>query len=274
MVFIPTPLGNLLDITLRSLEELKKAEVLLCEDTRVSKKLLGHLVAQGLLPPREYKFIALHSHNEEELIHSLGMDFFKQKVAVLCDAGMPTVSDPGSFLLRFLMKHNVEFEVLPGACALMLGIVSSGFLQKEFSFFGFLPHKVKECEAVWIEALNSKYPVVFYQSPHRLIQSLEILEKLEANREICVLKELTKLHQSRYYGSVQEVLQTLKQTEIRGEWVLVLSAREKQKESEKKLGWSEIWGADIPPKAKAKLLAHISSKSVNECYNLVIEANG
>ena len=140
LTLVPTPIGNLSDISKRAIEALNEADIVFCEDTRVTKKLLSLLQID-----LNKTFIAMHSHNENEIISKIDVSIFDKNVVYVSDAGMPGISDPGSKLIQFAQENNIKYDVIPGANALLTAFVASGF-EGEFTFFGFLPHKGKDRE--------------------------------------------------------------------------------------------------------------------------------
>ncbi|SFV49916.1 rRNA small subunit methyltransferase I [hydrothermal vent metagenome] len=266
---VPTPIGNIADITLRAMSVLGEADVLLCEDTRVTKQLL-HILKEryNLQTKPNQSFIALHSHNEEEFLKELTPDFFDQNVVYVSDAGMPCISDPGMKLVAYAQSHDIEYDVLPGANAALTAFAASGFDQTQFCFFGFLPHKGKERLEALQKALGSGYITILYESPHRLKKLLQEIAEKEPMRELFVVKELTKRYQHYYRGDAKEILNQIG-SNIKGEWVVLLQKSKKQKDAIT-ISQEEIIQLDLPKKQKAKLLAKITGKSVKECYSSLI----
>jgi 16S rRNA (cytidine1402-2'-O)-methyltransferase len=196
---VPTPIGNIADISLRSLQTLQNADIFLCEDTRITKQLLNILQERYSFNYKENaQFIPLHSHNEKEFIEKLSPSFFQMNVVYVSDAGMPGVSDPGALLVAYAQKHNIEYDVLPGANAVLTAYVASGFIATQFMFYGFLPHKKQERTAHLSNALQSGYVTILYEAPHRLRKLLEILQEIDPKRELFLAKELTKKYQKFY----------------------------------------------------------------------------
>lgn len=269
---LPSPLGNLSDISLHTLEVLKTIEVFLCEDTRITQKLLLLLEQKGFLPSNhQRKFISFHTHNQEEFLNHIQKDFFSQNVAFLSDAGMPCVSDPGSLLVSYAQNHQIPYEVLSGGSAPALAYAYSGFGDGGYVFDSFLPHKraerIKRLE-FWQEALAERgIPLVCFESPHRLLESLEDVAKFDV--EIFAIKEMTKKFQKSWRGGAERVLSELAEENIQGEWCLVLRFEQKQKE--RKLGELEILEMDIQPKIKAKLLSKVSDLSTKQWYEILLE---
>ncbi len=262
--FIPTPIGNLEDISLRSLRLLGTATTIFCEDTRVTKRLIYLLKEKALIDPPQQKFISLHSHNEKEVLEKLDPALFKEEVLYVSDAGMPVVSDPGCELVRFAQYHAIDYDVLPGANAALLAYASSGFCENRFLFYGFLPHKGKERKSALHEAMYNGYVTILYEAPHRLIKLLEQICNIDPNREIFLIKEATKRFQKRFRGSAEQILEELKIQNIKGEWVVVLNSDKKETGV---ITVEDIMQLDIPKKQAAKLIAKITGKSPKECYN-------
>ncbi|MCH9812398.1 MAG: 16S rRNA (cytidine(1402)-2'-O)-methyltransferase [Epsilonproteobacteria bacterium] len=265
--FVPTPIGNLEDISLRSLKLLESATVILCEDTRVTKRLFHLLKTKHHFEPQAQKFISLHSHNEQEVLASLSPSFFDQEVLYVSDAGMPAVSDPGCVLVNYCTTHKVEFEVLPGANAALLAYAASGFCDTRFLFFGFLPHKGGDRQNALKEALYSGYVTLLYESPHRIVKLIDQICLLEPQRELFLIKEATKLHETTFKGSASEIQALLKVHNTKGEWVVVCKG---EKQQQTMITIDDIMQLDLPKKQAAKLIAKITGKSPKECYNALL----
>lgn len=264
--FIPTPIGNLEDTSQRALKLLQEVSLIFCEDTRITKKLLFLLEEKYNLSFSPKTYISLHSHNEKELIHSLHVKELKEKKsAYMSDAGMPGISDPGALLVQFCQKNAIPYEVLPGANALLLAYVASGFADTKFSFFGFLPHKGKEREIALKNALNHPLHVIIYESPHRILMLFEEIARLDEKREVFAIKEATKKHETKFFGNAKEILEKLKQTSTKGEWSIVIKKPLTTKK-QTVLTCEDILPLSLPPKQKAKLLAKVSEKSVSFWY--------
>ena len=265
---VPTPIGNIADITLRTLETLSKAEVLLCEDTRVTKKLLHLLRERYSLQTTEQQFISLHSHNEADFIRTLTPAFFDRSVVYVSDAGMPGISDPGQMLVRYCIEHSVPYDILPGANAALTAFVASGFVETKMLFFGFLPHKGHDRSSALQEALFNGYTTVLYEAPTRLEKLLREIAVAAPQRQVFLAKELTKKYQRFYRGSAGELLEEMKE-EIRGEWVVVIEASEGRGSS---LSEADILALDIPKKAASKLISRITGENPKECYTRLMKS--
>lgn len=278
LTLVPTPIGNLEDITLRALEALRQAEIILCEDTRVSKRLLSLLLSREFLTPLDSEnfleskqFLSFHSHNQDAFLAKLNPSFFDAQVVYLSDAGMPCISDPGAKLISYAIKHNLAFDVLPGACALNVAFCGSGIESTPFIFVGFLPPKKmdRQTKLVQLSHLNmgEAYSAICYESPHRILESLDDIALMLPHTHLIAQKELTKIHQQRYYGTASEIKAMLETSSIKGEWVLILDFSAKRPTQGGTLDYGEALMLDIPPKIKAKILSKISGKSIKECYD-------
>jgi 16S rRNA (cytidine1402-2'-O)-methyltransferase len=214
-----TPIGNLGDITLRAIETLKMCDFIICEDTRVTGKLLHHLEI-------ETKMISLNAFDEKKNLESL-VEKIKEveNIAVVSDAGTPGISDPGTRLVSLARENEVDIEVIPGVSALTAALSGSGFDTSKFTFLGFLPKK-KGRKTLFESLPEIKQTIVFYESPHRIIKTLEELQKIIPERKIGVYKEITKIHEEFVKGLAQEVLDFFKNNEdkIKGEFVVIIDS--------------------------------------------------
>jgi 16S rRNA (cytidine1402-2'-O)-methyltransferase len=215
LVVCPTPIGNLGDVTLRVLDALRHADVIACEDTRRTRVLLDRYEIPGTL-------LSYHEHNERERARELvGRIQRGDVVALVSDAGMPLVSDPGWTLLRECVAANVPVEVLPGPSSVLTALVASGLPAESWRFIGFLPRKRGDLERVLGECSET---VVAFESPGRLAATLQVLAALEPERSVAVCRELTKLHEEVRRGLAAELAAHYAQSPPRGEIVLVLGA--------------------------------------------------
>ncbi|MEF3192220.1 MAG: 16S rRNA (cytidine(1402)-2'-O)-methyltransferase [Campylobacterales bacterium] len=269
--FVPTPIGNLDDITVRSLKVLGAARTIFCEDTRVTRKLLTLLSERHGLVISEPKFISLHAHNEGYLLKNLDPAIFNEPAVYLSDAGMPGISDPGAALVRYCLAHDIAFEVLPGPSALLPAFVMAGFEEHRFVFGGFLPHKGKERAKQLDELLEMGLPLVLYEAPHRIEQlALELAQKVP-HREVVLVKELTKFHEQRFSLKAEELPQFLKGgISFKGEWVVIINGGTTK--GKLVLDRQMIDELQLPPKQKAKLIAQLEGRSIKECYNSLAQA--
>ena len=218
---IPTPIGNLEDITLRAIRLLKEVDLILAEDTRVSIKLLKHFEIGTPLQ-------SFHMHNEHKKVETVVEQLKNGKtVALISDAGTPGISDPGFLLVREALKEGVEVQCLPGPTALIPALVQSGIPCDRFVFEGFLPPKKGRQTRLEQMALEIRTQV-FYESPHKLLKTLEqLVTFFGANRSIAVVREISKLYESTFRGSAQEGLDFFEAHPPKGEFVIVVEGLKK-----------------------------------------------
>ena len=219
LYIIPTPIGNLRDFTLRAVELLKKVDIVLAEDTRVSKKLLNHYDINSIMR-------AHHQFNEHRELDGLIAKLKSGTIfALISDAGTPCISDPGFLLVRECIKNKIPVETLPGATAMIPALVNSGLPSDRFVFEGFLP--VKKGRLTRIRSLiNEERTMVFYESPHRVLKTLnDFIEFFSAQRNVTVSREITKLFEETKRGSLIEVHEYFSQKKLKGEFVIVLEGK-------------------------------------------------
>jgi 16S rRNA (cytidine1402-2'-O)-methyltransferase len=216
LTFVPTPLGNLRDVTLRALDELRACDLIVAEDTRVARRLLSALDLPSK-PLRSYREQNAEVATAEILAAAAG-----GRVVVVTDAGMPGISDPGSALVRAAREAGIAIDVLPGPCAFVTAAVLSGFDYDELVFAGFLPRRMGERGAALARALAAPGITAFYESPARIVDSLEALETLAPDASVFLARELTKKFEQQIAGTPSELLAALERP-VRGEIVLVVS---------------------------------------------------
>lgn len=220
LYLVPTPVGNLGDITLRALEVLKNADAILCEDTRTSGKLLKHYDIQKPL----YSY---HQHNEHKVTENLVAQLQSGKtLALITDAGTPAVSDPGFYLVRACVQHNIDVECLPGATAFVPALAVSGLPTQRFTFEGFLPQKKGRKTMLEKLALEER-TMIFYESPHRLTKCLEELKAhMGAARQATVSREISKMFAETQRGTLDELIVHFTDHPAKGEIVIVVEGKE------------------------------------------------
>jgi 16S rRNA (cytidine1402-2'-O)-methyltransferase len=223
LFIVPTPIGNLEDITLRALRILKESDLILAEDTRTSSVLLKHYGISTRLASH-------HKFNEHTTVESLADRILKcENIALISDAGTPSISDPGYLLTKTCLDLGVEVECLPGATAFVPALVNSGFPSDKFCFEGFLPQK-KGRQKRLKELANESRTMIFYESPFRLVKTLEqFAEYFGAERRVCVSRELSKIYEENIRGTVAEVLAHFSSKAVKGEIVIVLEGRTDKK---------------------------------------------
>jgi 16S rRNA (cytidine1402-2'-O)-methyltransferase len=219
LYLVPTPLGNLKDITLRSLEILQSVDVILCEDTRTSSKLLHHYSIQKPLSP-------YHQHNEHKIASHLADQMQAGKTfALITDAGTPGISDPAFLLVRECVKRDIKVECLPGATAFVPALINSGIPSNRFVFEGFLPLK-KGRQTLIKQLAEEDKTMIFYESPMRLVKTLEeFIQYFGSERQCSVTRELTKMFEENFRGSLLEVCNHFKSKTVKGEIVIVVAGK-------------------------------------------------
>jgi 16S rRNA (cytidine1402-2'-O)-methyltransferase len=219
LYLVPTPIGNLKDITLRALEVLQQVDVILAEDTRTTSKLLNHYQIQKPLSP-------YHQHNEHKILQHLVDQMLQGKImAVVTDAGTPGISDPAFLLVRECIRNNIKVETLPGATAFVPALVNSGLTTNRFAFEGFLPLK-KGRHTLLTKLSMEERTLILYESPMRLVKTLaDLVTYFGADRQCCVSRELTKMFEENARGTLQEVHDYFQQKTVKGEIVLVVEGK-------------------------------------------------
>ena len=221
LYLVPTPIGNLEDMTFRAVRILKEADIILAEDTRTSAPLLKHFDIHQ-------KVFSHHQHNEHQSANEI-IKFLKEgkNIALISDAGTPAISDPGFYLVREALKNGLQVECLPGATAFVPALVNSGFPTDRFCFEGFLPLK-KGRQTRYKLLASEDRTIIFYESPHRLLKTLdEIATYFGAERQISVSRELTKMFEETVRGTVSEVKAYFETHPVKGEFVICVSAQSK-----------------------------------------------
>lgn len=230
LIVVPTPIGNLRDITLRSLDALKEADIIACEDTRRTAKLLNHY---GIRVP----LISCHEYNERSRIEPLLERVEQgQKVVLVSDAGMPAISDPGYLIISSAIERNLEVDVLPGPSSVLTALLLSGLPPDAFVFLGFLPEKKKKRRALLEEVAPLPWTLIFYIPPHDLQSSLEELLEALGDRRAALVREMSKLYQETLRGSISCLLKAARLGSRKGELVLVVEGAKMVKVAE---AWKE-----------------------------------
>jgi 16S rRNA (cytidine1402-2'-O)-methyltransferase len=219
LYLVPTPLGNLKDVTFRSIEVLQAVDFILCEDTRTSSKFLQHYGIQNPLSP-------YHQHNEHKIVQHIVEQLLAGKaIALITDAGTPGISDPAFLLVRECVKQHIKVETLPGATAFVPALVNSGLPTNRFAFEGFLPLK-KGRHTLLTELATEERTLIFYESPMRLVKTLaDLIQYFGADRRCSVSRELTKLFEENKQGSLQEVHDYFAAKTVKGEIVIVVEGK-------------------------------------------------
>lgn len=265
---IPTPIGNLLDITYRAIEILKEVDIIACEDTRVTKKLLDHYKIDNK------NIVSLYSQNEilksEKILSLLKKE--NKKMAYLTDAGTPGISDPGGLLVQACYKNDIKVTCLPGPCAVIPALVESNIDSSHFTFLGFLPTKENKIKQYLSQYKDINETLICYESPNRVISTLSIMRDVFGkDRTISLIRELTKLYEEVINGTIEEIIKS--SPIIKGECIIVISKNQKQnientnidliiKEYEKK---------NISTNEKAKIISKETGISKKVIYNKLLE---
>lgn len=224
LYLVATPIGNLEDITLRALNVLKSVEIIACEDTRNTQKLLNHYEIKGK------KLVSYHEHNEEKMSEKI-ISYLEDEldVALVTDAGMPCISDPGYILVDKIKKRGLKVTALPGANAGLTALVASGIESYNYTFYGFLPRKSKELRARLEEILNAKSTGIIYESPHRVKNVVEEIVKIDSTRKIAVARELTKMFEQIETQEAEQIFEQLGESiKEKGEFVVIISPNKEE----------------------------------------------
>lgn len=222
LYLVPTPIGNLKDISFRVLEVLQEADRIACEDTRVTAKLLNRYEIRKPL-------ISYREHNEMEASTFI-LDKVEagENIALVTDAGMPGISDPGEIIVKKAIERGIEVNVLPGPSALINALVSSGLDTRRFTFIGFLDKAKKKKRDELHQLREREETLIFYEAPHRILDTLEAVLEVFGERKVSLSRELTKLYEEHLRGTVSEVLKRLEEKQPKGEFVLVVSGKSKE----------------------------------------------
>lgn len=269
LYLVATPIGNLEDITLRALRVLKEADLIACEDTRQTQKLLNHY---GITS----RTTSYHEHNEMTRAPELVVDLEQgARIALVTDAGMPGISDPGFRLISLAVRHHIPVVPIPGASAFLSALVASGLPTDSFRFSGFLPAKRGQRRQVIESILESARTQVFYEAPHRIVEALEdIVEILGSQRHVVIAREVTKVHEEFVRGHAEQILETLRaRGDIKGEITLLIGKMEatRQKAPSSPVGIRErvdqiVAEQKLDEKAALKKVAKEMGMSKSEAY--------
>ena len=217
---VPTPIGNLEDMTFRAIKTLQEVDVIFSEDTRVTLQLLNHFQIKN-------KLIALHDHNED-VVKEQVLSYLKdgKNVAIVTDRGSPIISDPGYKTVKFLKDNNYNVIGLPGACAFVPALIASSISSEHFTFYGFLASKEMQARKELELLKDSEYTLVFYEAPHRMSKTLNLMLEIFGDRYISISREISKLHESVFVGLISEAINITK--EYKGEFVIVVSPSDEE----------------------------------------------
>ncbi|MBR1908524.1 16S rRNA (cytidine(1402)-2'-O)-methyltransferase [bacterium] len=258
---VPTPIGNISDITLRAIEVLKEVDIIACEDSRVTQKLLNHYDIKT-------KCISYHKYNERERVNSILKTLKDGKtMALVSDAGTPMICDPGSILISELKKNNIKITSLPGACAVTTFLSQISRETEEFKFVGFLPKSETQIAELYSE--NKFTNMVFYDSPNRILKTLKILQTKNPAIRIAIGRELSKLFEEIIIDDIEKVIKHFSNTEIKGEFVCMTFAQEKQDLSELKDKILKLKEQGFKAKEITEIVSTLYGINKNEIKNLL-----
>ena len=272
LYLVGTPIGNLEDISLRAFNILKKVSLIACEDTRTTGKLLKKISISN-------KLISFHQYNSRDRL-----DFIISKllggdsIALVSDAGMPLISDPGSYLVREVRNNGLDVICIPGPCAAITALVSSGIDCFQFTFFGFIPKSSKERENTLKKIFENRFTSIIYESPKRIIKLLYDLKDLcGIERDVVVMKEITKRYEQHFGFKIDDVIKKLEGKDLKGEFTLIISGIKKEKRVEElkeqylKDDFMKLIKAGLSHSAAANYLSSKSGLSKNKIYKLTLD---
>lgn len=269
LYLVSTPIGNLNEVSKRTLDVLNMVDLVAAEDTRNSGNLLSNL---GVKKP----LFSLHEHNEREASIALISKILEGKnVAYMSDAGYPGISDPGKILVEEAIKNDIPVSVVSGSCAFITGLVASGLPTNHFYFHGFLPSKDSDAKKELDELKNKVETIIFYESPHRIIRTLELLFDCLGDRNACIARELTKLNEEYIRGSLSE-LKTIDEATLKGEMVIIVSGAVLTNEiDDNKLieRYDLLLQKGVTSKAAIEIVCEEFNVNKNRLKNLVMSKN-
>lgn len=270
LYIVATPIGNLFDISERAKQALANADVVACEDTRHTSKLLQHL---GL----KKKLMSLHEHNEHERIDQVAQRLNAgENIALVSDAGTPLISDPGYPLVQALRQQGLQITPIPGASAIITALSAAGLATDRFTFEGFLPHKTGAKRDKLEALLHEPRTMVFYEAKHRILTTLALMAEVFGEaRDACVARELTKTFETFYSGSLGDILEQLNEdaNQQKGEFVVMVAGNPHPQEAkavhtDKLL---RLLVAELPPKKAAAIVAAVTGENKKDLYNQVLQ---
>ena len=272
LYLVATPIGNLEDITFRAIKVLQEADIIAAEDTRHTLKLLNHYEISKLL-------ISYHRHNEDVKTEVLINKLLEGKnIALVTDAGTPGISDPGEEIVKKAIENDIEIIPIPGACALINALIASGLNTREFAFYGFLPLNKNNRNKIIEKIKKEDKTVILYEAPHKLIKTLEDIQRNMGNINCVIARELTKIHEEFTRGNINSILEEIKRKEaIKGEYILLLDLNNnileeddiKNKSIDEQYKIYESYGME--KKEIKKQIAKNKNVAKNEIYKLFVK---
>ncbi|MEG1990383.1 MAG: 16S rRNA (cytidine(1402)-2'-O)-methyltransferase [Clostridia bacterium] len=275
LYIVGTPIGNLKDITLRAIETLENVDIILAEDTRQTVKLLNHFNIKK-------QMISYHRHNEDEKINQVVslLDLGKN-IALVSDAGMPIISDPGQSLVKYLTQNSYKIETIPGVTALTTAIVKSGVDSTRFIFEGFLSINKKQRKEKLESIVNETRTIIFYEAPHKLLYTLKDLKIFLGDRKVCIARELTKIYEEFLYDNLSNLISKIEEKPLKGEIVLIVEGKNEDELKQEKLNEIEnktnielvkkLINEGIDKKEAIKKVAKLKDINKNEVYKDCID---
>ena len=270
LYLVGTPIGNMEDITLRALRILREVQLIAAEDTRTTGLLLQHYSIETPLTP-------FHEYSSERQLNNLIEQLAKQDVALVSDAGMPGLSDPGYRLIRAALEMGATVSPVPGPSAAVAALISSGLPTDSFLFLGFLPRQQKARRDSLAAVATLSYTLVLYEAPHRLIQLLEDLQEVFGDRELCVARELTKLYEEIWRGPVSQARAYFSKEQVRGEITVVVHGATEEEllwdEAAVRAAMEELLAEGMRRKTAAGRVAEDSGWRKRDVYDLSLESS-
>jgi 16S rRNA (cytidine1402-2'-O)-methyltransferase len=271
LYLVATPIGNLEDITLRAIEVLKKVDLIACEDTRTTNRLLAHY---GI----KKKLISIHQHNEKNKSEFLINELSNGKsIAYTSDAGTPAISDPGAFLVKQALKFGIKVSPIPGPSSPITAFSASGIESTQFQFYGFLPNASSKSKKLLQKVYGQTLPTIIFESPHRVLKTLSLVQNIFGPKhEIFIARELTKIYETIYKDEVMAIIERLEShpEEQKGEFVIILTPPIKEIENNETMHINEalkLMMRELPLNQSVKLIASIFKKNKKEVYNQALE---
>ncbi len=267
LYIVPTPIGNLADMTYRAVDVLKKVTIIGAEDTRNSKKLLNHYHI-------DTPMISYHKFNERKRVDNLISKLQSgEDIAIISDAGTPSISDPSNIIIKEAIKYNLKVEVLPGATAFIPALVASGLNCERFQFIGFLPEKNKTRNILLDNIKSNENTLIFYEAPHKLKKFFEYLFDHLGNRRVAVVREISKIYETYYRTNLENLINEPEQITEKGEFVIIVEGSRKSITSDdvlrKKL--IQLLENGETNKTAVKLIAEETGENKNRIYQLALE---
>jgi 16S rRNA (cytidine1402-2'-O)-methyltransferase len=271
LYLVATPIGNLEDITLRAIEVLKKVDLIACEDTRTTNRLLAHY---GI----KKKLISIHQHNKKNKSEFLINELSNGKsIAYASDAGTPAISDPGAFLVKQALKFGIKVSPIPGPSSPITAFSASGIESTQFQFYGFLPNASSKSKKLLQKVYGQTLPTIIFESPHRVLKTLSLVQNIFGPKhEIFIARELTKIYETIYKDEVMAIIERLEShpEEQKGEFVIILTPPIKEIENNETMHINEalkLMMRELPLNQSVKLIASIFKKNKKEVYNQALE---